>query len=373
MSREESELEEYRSKVREWIQKNVPEEIKLRGDMAPPDVLRAWQRKIYEAGYLGVSWPKEYGGWGEDPIKEIIVREEFAKAGVPYATVGLGVSVVGPGIILNGTEEQKKKYLKRILTAEDVWCQGFSEPQAGSDLAGIKTKAEDKGDYFVVNGQKIWSSYAHLANYCFLLARTGDVSERHKGLTMLIVDMKSEGVRVSPIKQITGRSEFNTVYFNNVKVPKENVVGKIGEGWKVAVSTLNYERLNIGTILFTVERLIRELSTTMGGNEQLYNIAEEIIALKSFYKRILERIKKGYIAGPEAAVIKLVASEAIQRVYENAMSKMGAESLIMESRPGFRPEIAYGLLASRSITIAGGTSEILRNLLGEVVLGLPKG
>lgn len=310
------------------------------------------------------------GGWGENPIKEIIVREEFAKAGVPYATVGLGVSVVGPAIILNGTEEQKKKHIRRILTAEDVWCQGFSEPQAGSDLAGIKTKAEDKGEYFLVNGQKIWSSYAHLANYCLLLTRTGDVSERHKGLTMLIVDMKSEGIRVSPIKQITGRSEFNTVYFNNVKVPKENVVGKIGEGWKVAMSTLNYERLNIGTILFTVERLIRELSIN---NDQLFNTAEEIVALKSFYKRILERLKKGYIAGPEAAVIKLVASEAIQRVYENAMANMGIEGLVMEREPGFRPEIAYGFLASRSITIAGGTSEILRNLLGEVVLGLPKG
>jgi alkylation response protein AidB-like acyl-CoA dehydrogenase len=372
MSKEESELEEYRIKVKEWIRKNVPEEIRIKGDMAPPDVLRNWQRKIYEAGYLGVSWPKEHGGWGEDPIKEIIVREEFAKAGVPYATVGLGVSVVGPAILLNGSEEQKKKYIKRILTAEDIWCQGFSEPQAGSDLAGIKTKAEDKGEYFIVNGQKIWSSYAHLANYCFLLARTGEPSERHKGLTMLIVDMKSEGVKVSPIRQITGRSEFNTVYFNNVKVPKENVVGKIGEGWKVAMSTLNYERLNIGTILFTVERLVRDLIKDMH-NDQLFNTAEDIIALKSFYKRILERIKKGYIVGPEAAVIKLIASEAIQRVYENAVSNSSINVLIMESKPGFRPDLVYGLLASRAITIAGGTSEILRNLLGEVVLGLPKG
>ncbi|MEM4086492.1 MAG: acyl-CoA dehydrogenase family protein, partial [Saccharolobus sp.] len=240
-----------------------------------------------------------------------------------------------------------------------------------SDLAAIKTKAEDKGDYFIVNGQKIWSSYAHLANYCLLLARTDSSSERHKGLTMLIVDMKSEGIRVSPIRQITGRSEFNTVYFNNVKVPKENVVGKIGEGWKVAMSTLNYERLNLGTILFTVERLIRELIKD-NPNEQMFNTAEEIIALKSFYKRILERIKKGYIVGPEAAVIKLVASEAIQRVYENAVSNMDMKVLVMENKPGFRQDIAYGLLASRAITIAGGTSEILRNLLGEVVLGLSK-
>ncbi|ACP34482.1 acyl-CoA dehydrogenase domain protein [Sulfolobus islandicus Y.G.57.14] len=370
MSKNEDELEEYRSKIREWIRNNVPEEISSKGDMAPPEILREWQRRIYEAGYLGVSWPKEYGGWGENPIKEIIVREEFAKAGVPYATVGLGVSVVGPAIILNGTEEQKKKYIRRILTAEDIWCQGFSEPQAGSDLAGIKTKAEDKGDHFLVNGQKIWSSYAHLANYCLLLTRTGDVSERHKGLTMLVVDMKSEGIRISPIKQITGRSEFNTLYFSNVKVPKENVVGNVGEGWKVAMSTLNYERLNIGTILFTVERLVRELSIN---NEQLFNTAEDIVALKSFYKRVLERLKKGYVAGPEAAVIKLVASEAIQRVYENAVANAGIEGLVMENGAGFRPEIIYGLLASRAITIAGGTSEILRNLLGEVVLGLPKG
>ncbi|MEM3995230.1 MAG: acyl-CoA dehydrogenase family protein, partial [Thermofilum sp.] len=367
MSQEE--LDEYRAKVREWINSNVPEEIKNKGELAPPEVLREWQRKIYEAGYLGVSWPKEYGGWGENPIKEIIVREEFAKSGIPYTTLGLGVSVVGPAILLNGTEEQKKKYIRRILTAEDIWCQGFSEPSAGSDLAAIKTKAEDKGDYFIVNGQKIWSSYAHLANYCLLLARTDSSSERHKGLTMLIVDMKSEGIRVTPIRQITGRSEFNTVYFNNVKVPKENVVGKIGEGWKVAMSTLNYERLNLGTILFTVERLIRELIKD-NPNEQMFNTAEEIIALKSFYKRILERIKKGYIVGPEAAVIKLVASEAIQRVYENAVSNMDMKVLVMENKPGFRQDIAYGLLASRAITIAGGTSEILRNLLGEVVLGL---
>ncbi|AHC51409.1 acyl-CoA dehydrogenase [Sulfolobus acidocaldarius SUSAZ] len=373
MGEEDKELEEYRNKVREWIRKNVPEEIKEKGDMAPVEVLKSWQRKIYEAGYLGVSWPKEYGGWGDSPIKEIIVREEFAKAGVPYATIGLGVSVTGPAILNNGNEEQKKKHIRRILTAEDIWCQGFSEPHAGSDLAAIRTKIEDKGDHYEVNGQKIWSSYAHLANYCLLLGRTGDPSERHKGLTMLIVDMRSEGIKVSPIKQITGRSEFNTVYFNQVKVPKENVVGRVGEGWRVAMSTLNYERLNIGTILFAVERIIRDLVNTGYKGESLINTAEDIIALKAFYKRILERMKKGYIAGPEAAMIKLVASESMQKVYESAFNTMGPEALVVERKPGFRPEIVYGLLASRSITIAGGTSEILRNLLGEVVLGLPKG
>lgn len=371
MSNEE-ELEKFRNSVREWIEKNVPEEIKNKGDLASVTTLREWQRKIYEAGYLGVSWPKEYGGWGQDPLKEIIVREEFAKAGLPYANLGLGVSVVGPTILLNGTEEQKKKYIKKILNAENIWCQGFSEPHAGSDLAAIKTKIEDKGDYFLVNGQKIWSSYAHIADYCLLLGRTGDPSERHKGMTMVIVDMKSEGVKVSPIRQITGRSEFNTVYFNNVKVPKENLVGKLGEGWKVAMSTLNYERFNIGTILFAVERILRDVSKKYS-NEQLFTLTEDIIALRSFYKRLLERVKKGYVVGPEAAVIKLVASESIQKAYEIAVSNMGVDALIMERQAGFNPEFTYGLLASRSITIAGGTSEILRNLLGEVVLGLPKG
>ncbi|MEM0373641.1 MAG: acyl-CoA dehydrogenase family protein [Sulfolobaceae archaeon] len=374
------EYKKFREKVRNWLEENAPPQLRMSSGgwfsgwfSVDIELVRRWQRKAYEAGFIGISWPKEYGGWGEDPFKEIIVREEFAKFNVPYDGIGLGIPVVGPTLLAHGTEEQKKRYIKKILTAEEIWCQGFSEPTAGSDLANIQTKAEDKGEYFEVSGQKIWSSFAHVADFMLLLARTGSVSDRHKGLVMLIVDMKSQGVKVSPIRQITGNADFNIVYLDKVKVPKENMIGKIGDGWKIAMSTLNRERLNVGiATVFAAERVMRQLlSLFTADHEEIKDLAVEIYAVKSYYKRIIEKIKKGYDVGPEITPIKIKGSESLQRVYEEAVKNMGIEALVIEE--GFPNSWIIGLLGSRGRTIAGGTSEILRNVIGEVILGLPKG
>lgn len=354
--------EEYRQKLKEWIKKNSPSfKLKVLFDTAEVEnyeELRSWQRKLYEAGYLGITWPKEYGGQGLDPIYEVIAYEEFIRADLPYGrSLGsIGLMVAGPAILNHGSEEQKRKYLHRILSADDIWCQGFSEPQAGSDLANIQTKVEDKGEYYQVNGQKIWSSYAHLADHMLLLARTGD--DKYKGLTMFILDMKQNGIKVSPITQITGKSEFNIVYLNNAIIPKENVVGKIGDGWKVAMTVLNHERFFLGVTMLFVSKILSEKINSE-------DLVEEIDGLEAFYKRLLIKLRKGEEVDVDGAILKLVSSEILQKIYEIAISSYDLESMMEE-------DWYLGMLASRGRTIAGGTSEILRNLIGERLLKLPK-
>lgn len=355
---------EFRERLRKWIIENAP--LNLMGkkilfdtvEIENYEELRSWQRKLYEAGYLGITWPKEYGGQGLDPIYEIVAYEEFLKAGLPYGrSLGsIGLMVAGPAILKHGSEEQKRRYLPRILSAQDIWCQGFSEPEAGSDLANISTMAKDKGDYFEINGQKIWSSYAHIADYMLLLARTG--SDKYKGLTMFIVDMKQEGVKTSPINQITGKSEFNIVYLNNVKVTKDNVVGNVNEGWKVAMTVLNHERFFLGvSMLFSSKRLLEEFN--------IPELREEVKGLEAFYKRLLIKVRKGEEIDALGAVLKLVASEVLQKIYERAVTEMDLSKIMEEGW-------YLGMLASRGRTIAGGTSEIIRNLIGERILKLPK-
>lgn len=268
--------------------------------------------------------------------------------------------VVAPAILKHGNEEQKRKYLPRILRAEDIWCQGFSEPQAGSDLASATTRAEDKGDYFLVNGQKIWSSYAHIADYMILLARTGE--DKYKGLTMFILNMKQDGIRVSPISQLTGKSDFNTVYFNNVKVPKENIIGNVGDGWKVAMTVLNHERFMLGvTMLFTSKISLESLK----GVREREELEDEVEGLEAFYRRILVKLRRGEDIDVEGSMLKLLASELLQRIYEIAVANYDLETVMKE-------KWYLGMLASRGRTIAGGTSEILRNVIGERALKLPK-
>jgi len=369
-----SAYEEFRRYVREFFRTNAPRELRMRrfveiDDPKYVEIAVRWHRKLYEAGLVGISWPREYGGFGDDIRKELIVRDEALRAGVLYpGCPGLGLSVAGPAILFHGTEEQKMTYLRRILNCDDIWAQGFSEPQAGSDLAAITTRAEDKGDYFVITGQKVWSSAFHLANYYLLLARTGSVEERHKGLTMFIVDTRSEGITYRPIKQINGRSGFSAVFLDGVKVPKSNVVGKVGEGWRVAMTTLNFERLNIGGFfVYAAEALARKLAEHSRDPDTLA-LLEEALALKKLYERMLTRALMGQTVGPEAASIKLVGSELIERINVTAISKLGPEALV----EGDLYEWAFGYIDSKSYTIFSGTSEILRNLIGELVLGLPK-
>jgi len=374
--------EEFRLKVRDWLQKNAPEDLRKAEFLIPMvgsveeklNELKDWHRKVYEAGLIGIWWPKEYGGYEDDPVKEIIAYEEFIEFGVPYGNPAsiVGLTVVGPTLIVAGNEEQKKRYLKKILTGEDIWCEGLSEPAAGSDLANMQTVAIEKDDYFVINGQKIWSSYAHLANYMLLLARTGNLQDRYRNLTLFIVDMKSPGITVKPIKQITGGSEFNTEYFDEVKVPKENIVGNINEGWKIVTTTLNFERFFLMLpLIITAEHTIKEIlkSKVLDNIEKIEEEIIEIIASKLLYKRISELIRNKIIPGPESAAIKIVTTEASQRLYKKAVENCDLSSLI-EKNPNFA--LLLGLLGSFGGTIGAGTNEILRNLIGEHVLRLPK-
>jgi alkylation response protein AidB-like acyl-CoA dehydrogenase len=367
--------EEFRKNLQEWIRNNAPSSLagkRILFDTVELDnyeELMTWQRKLYEAGYLGITWPKEYGGQGLDPIYETIAYEEFIRAGLPYGrSLGsIGLMVVGPAILYHGSEEQKRKYIPRILRAEDIWCQGFSEPSAGSDLASIKTRAEEKGEYYVINGEKIWSSYAHLANYMILLARTSE--DKYRGLTMFIVDMKQEGIKAIPIQQITGKSEFSSVYLQNVIVPKSNIIGNIGDGWKVAMSVLNHERFTVGiTLLFSAKislEYLKERAKIKGISLNTEELEDKIESLYSFYERLLNKLRKGDVIESESAILKLVASELLQSIYELAILNFDLNEIMNE-------KWYIGMLSSRGRTIAAGTSEILRNLIGERILKLPK-
>jgi alkylation response protein AidB-like acyl-CoA dehydrogenase len=375
--------EEFRSRVREWLIKNTPESLRRRELLSPVmeggveekiNELKAWHKKVYEAGFIGIWWPKEYGGYEDEPVKEIIVYEEFMRFGVPLGNPAsiLGLTVAGPILLIAGTEEQKKKYLKRILIGEDIWCEGLSEPAAGSDLASIQTEAIDKGDHFIVRGQKIWSSYAHLADYMLLLARTGRPEDRYKNLTLMIVDMKSPGITVKPIKQITGLSEFNIEYFDDVKVPKENVIGKVNEGWKLVVQALNFERmLLMPPTIISAEMAAKEVirSKVIKNIEQIEDEILDILAVKILYERVLDLLKRKIIPGPEVASVKIIATDAAQKLYRKAVEE-GDYSIL--SRESNLFGLTFGLLSSFVGTIGGGTNEVLRNLIGEHVLKLPK-
>lgn len=373
-----SELEEFRNYVRNWFIKNAPPEMRIRHggigwyyeDPRFIDAAIKWHRALYNAGLVGTSWPREYGGFSDDVRKELIIRDEALRLGIVYpGCPGIGLSVAGPAILYHGDDEQRSRYIKRILMCEDVWAQGFSEPCCASDLAAITTKAEDKGDYFIVNGRKVWSSDFHLAKYYLLLARTGTLEERHRGLTMFIVDTGSEGISYRPIKQINGRPGFSEVFLDNVKVPRENVVGKVGEGWRVAMTTLNFERLNIGGAFAYAAVSVAKRLAEIKRDTDILTLLEEALAIKELYDRMLMLALRGEVVGPETASIKLLASEVLEKIYMAAVSKLGPE-VLME---GELFDWSFGYIDSKGYTLLSGTSEILRNLLGELVLGLPKG
>src|SRR3954471_859550 len=239
----------FRQEVRDFIAQNLPDSAKERGARRFEDADRDWSRKLGEAGYAGLTWPKEYGGAGAPYTHQAIFLEELARAEAPAHLGVIGIGMAGPTIMAWGSDAQKERYLPKILSAEEIWCQGFSEPDAGSDLASVRTRAEEGNGWVGVNGQKVWSSFAHLADWCILVTRSDPSSERHKGLTYFIVDMNAPGVDVRPLRQITGHAEFNEIFFNDVEVPAENVIGSVGDGWSVAMTTLLHERGTLGFAL----------------------------------------------------------------------------------------------------------------------------
>lgn len=309
----------FRAELRDWIEANLPSDWRQRA--APPGssrerISRQWSKRLYDAGYAGLNWPKEFGGAQAPPTHQAILFEELAFAGAPPPIGIIGLGLVGPTLIDHGTEEQKDRYLKKILTSEDIWCQGFSEPGAGSDLASLRTKAEDKGDHFLVNGQKVWSSFAHIADYCILLARTDQDAPKRAGITYFLLDMKSKGVETRPLKQMTGDAEFNEIFLTDVEIPRDNVVGSVNDGWRVAMTTLLHERATLGFALSPLlearMRMVMELANEgSDGNRPIDDpllrdrLAQEWIdvhALKFTNFRALTTLLKQGIPGPEVSV-----------------------------------------------------------------------
>jgi alkylation response protein AidB-like acyl-CoA dehydrogenase len=372
----------FRAELRAWLSENLPEGIQgNRGGAARFDgpEMRERSRALYDAGYVGLTWPEEYGGGGAPYTHQAIFLEEMARAEAPPHVGVIGIGMAGPTIIAHGTEEQKTRYLAPILSAEEIWCQGFSEPGAGSDLAGVRTSARVEDGAFVVNGQKVWSSFAHLADFCILLTRSDPESSRHAGLTYLIVDMHAPGVEVRPLRQITGEAEFNEIFFTDVLVPSENLLGEIGGGWQVAMTTLLHERGTLGFALqATLEVQIRKLiglARDRGADLlQRERIAREWIELQALrytnYRSLSALVKTG-MPGPEGSISKLVWSEANQRVTKLALELLGPDAALGEENAPYGGYWQYQQLRSRGNTIEAGTSEVLRNIVAERVLGLP--
>jgi len=370
----------FQAEARAWLKANVPrpdDDGDGEGLAGGIERRRAWQRKLYDAGYIGLSWPKEYGGRSATLIEQMIFNNEaiLARAPDPVNVIGLGMG--GPVIMAHGSDEQKARYLKPLLTADEIWCQGFSEPNAGSDLSALQTRAEDRGDHYLVNGQKVWTSLAHVAKWCMLITRERKEANPRDGLTYLIVDMQSPGVEVRPLHQITGDPEFNEVFFHDVKVPKSQILGRPGHGWEVAITTLLHERGTLGLALATRAQItsgeLVEHARKLGrSRERLVRqrIAQHWIEAKTIqlngYRAITATMKTG-VPGPEGSFLKLAWSELNQRMAETAVDLMGPMGVV-ENGGGWQ----YSFLRSRGNTIEAGTSEVLRNILAERVLGLPR-
>ena len=388
--------EAFRREVRDWLKTNLPEDLKVDDAMdervAPNrevfEKRRAWQRKLASAGWVGLSWPKQYGGRAVPLMEQIIFDEEYSRARAPVLPGYMGVGLCGPTMMHWGTDSQKQKFLPRILNGDYVWCQGYSEPGAGSDLAGLSTRAEDHGDYFIINGQKIWTSGAHYADMMFLLARTDPTAPKHRGISYLLLDMHSPGVVVRPLVLMSGHAHFNEVFFENVQVPKENLVGPMNEGWKVAMTTLMFERAGgagggghtsqvrrlaeLAKVVRISGRVAWELEWV---RQRLAQFMIECEAEHYTRMRGLTRRLKGQPPGPEGSILKLFGSELGVRIASFATEMLGEYALVNESTAEVpdAPRWFNRVLSSRQYTIAGGTSEIQHNIIGERVLGLPKG
>jgi alkylation response protein AidB-like acyl-CoA dehydrogenase len=383
----------FRKQVRAWLEQNLPQaEIKNLEDR------RGWHRKLYEAGYLGMGWPKEYGGGGARPMEQAIVADEMARANAPAPTNSLGIGIVGPTIVVHGTDAQKRRYLKKILTAEELWCQLYSEPNAGSDLAALRSSAEDKGDHFVVNGQKIWTSGGSIADWGLLLARTNPGVAKHKGITCFLINMRQPGIDVRPLKQITGSSEFSEVFMTNARVEKSDQIGALGEGWAIAQTTLGYERggralARITTYATQYSRLVeaarrlkrhgRPLIDNPVVRQKLGRIWAELEVERYGALRVLTMLERGEHPGAGGSLTKLSYSEFEKRFLELALEILGPYGQLTEGQPEeYRLQIdtavgdhgtwAYAFLWSRAGTIYAGSSEIQKNVVGERILGLPK-
>jgi alkylation response protein AidB-like acyl-CoA dehydrogenase len=372
----------YRAHVRSWLDEHKSEAPVLKGPGALQDeaeilaARRAWQGKLAEGGLAGVTWPKDYGGQGLGPIEQVICNQEIARAGVPGILDAIGVGMLGPTIIAHGSEEQKSRYLGSMLHGDEVWCQLFSEPAAGSDLAAVQTRArlQDDGSWRLT-GQKVWTTNAQFASYGLLLARTDADVPKHKGLTMFILPMDAEGVTVRGLRQISGEAEFNEVFLDDVPLEENAVVGGVGNGWGTALTTLMFERVTIGLggegMGYNSTRFALALARDKDARRdaevrhQLGEISSELLAVRFTGYRTLTALQKGQIPGPEAGLAKVTIVNNAVKAGDLIADVIGPDALSEDS------EWAYMISFLPGLKSAGGTEEILRNTIGERVLGLP--
>ncbi len=381
--------EKFRLEVRTWYEENLPPGW-LDGTYQPPasdeeriQFLKDWQKKLNEGGWAAIGWPEKHGGRNATLMEEIIFHQESVRVKAPPAINYIGTQMVGPTLIQLGTEEQKKEYIPKILSGETIWCQGYSEPNAGSDLSAIQTKAVKQGDKWVINGQKIWTSFGHVADYCFLLARTSQVPEKkHKGITVFLLEMDQPGVEVVPIVSMNGEHDFNEIFFSDAIAYDHQIVGQVDEGWSVTMSLLMHERTGIGAQLFTLQKQFedfialakqqKEMIESPITRQKLIEIHAKIKgALFSYYKHLTMQIKQGY-PGPESSMDKLMVAELTKELFALIQSVHGPEGALWKEDARFGTYWQDQFLTSFGLTIGGGTSEIQRNTIGERILGLPK-
>jgi alkylation response protein AidB-like acyl-CoA dehydrogenase len=385
-----ADLEAFRADLRRWLDANVPDDLRPENaDRLPDDErvrrLRAWQRKLAEARWVGITWPEEYGGRGAGIPEQIVYVEEMARARAPEVIGNLGIGIAGPPILAYGSEEQKRRFAPRILTADDLWCFGFSEPGSGSDLASLRTQAVLEGDHFVVTGQKVWTTLGHHADWCMLLARTDPATRRAQGISCLLVDMRSPGITVRPLRQITGEAEFNEIFFEGVKVPRANLLGELHQGWQIAVAALQNERgiLYVVGMQITLkqarDKLVAFARSRDAGRDPV--LRQELAGLylgtevfRMTCQRTLDKLLRMGMPGPEASIIKLHWTELTQSMPRIGMQILGPEGLLYDSADP-RPEqwLQKGHLGAPAASIASGTSEIMRGIIAMQVLGLPRG
>ena len=367
---------EFRDELRQWLADNHPGDEPRGDDDSIFEFRRNWQRSLYEGGWAAVQWPQEYGGRDATLMQSAIFFEEIGRTRAPLPANVLGLLLAGPTIMTWGTTEQKERYLTPILSAEEIWCQGFSEPEAGSDLAAVKTVAERDGDQWVVTGQKVWTSGAQYSKWCMLVARTDREASKHKGLSYFLMDMEQPGVQVRPLVQITGEAEFNELFIEQATIPHENMLGGEGDGWNVALTTLMNERSGLGFFLqIRMRQLLDQVVERAVENGKIDDpvIAERIgeIEARTEITRLiayrgLSTIEKYGQPGPEGSLTKWLWSETNQMLVQLAADVVGPEALSADTA------WSYELLRARGNTLEGGTTEILKNIIAERVLGLPR-
>ena len=382
----------FQKTVRRWFEKNVPRKSRDERPMEWGDPRRiaqakAWQRKVYDAGYLAMGWPREHGGRGADLMHQTIVSEESIRARAPSLIGMMGILMVGPTLIQHGTDAQRQRHLPKILTGEEIWCQGYSEPGAGSDLASLRTRAELDGDTFVVNGQKVWTSNAQYADWMFCLVRTDPMAPKHGGISYLLIDMKTPGITVRPLVQMTGDPGFNEVFFEDVRVPRANLVGGLHNGWQVANATLAHERNMLGSTTRTQQILqsLLRLARTHRRNgrpaaedpvvrQRLASLAMRVETMKLEAYRQLTDALRGRPSGISASVNKLVTTELNHDLARAALEILGSYGPLgrHDRRVRDRGIWPMDFMFSLGLIIGGGTSQIQKNIIAERGLRMPR-